>query len=108
MNLLQLIIIPIILFLLLIYQRNLKNQILTRLIFTLIFLGGIVITLYPKLLDAISQFLGISRGIDLLLYFITILFYFSFIKIYSKLRSQEKTITKIIREVAINEAKKMD
>jgi small membrane protein len=66
----------------------------------LIWASLILITLFPKLTEPISNIMGVRRGIDLFVYLsIALLFYIIF-RIYVKADEQEQRITKLVRELA--------
>jgi len=82
------------------YYKGLKNNLILRFSFVLLFFTGILFVSFPSYLTLIANFFGIGRGTDLLVYIIVITFYFGFIKLYSKERKTDIKMTRIIRQIA--------
>lgn len=60
---------------------------------------------FARKLDVVSQFLGVERAIDLLVYVaVAVLFYLVY-RIYTKIERIEKNITKIVRIYTLKEDK---
>lgn len=71
-----------------------------------VFIIAIVGVLYPEVTTKVALILGIGRGADAVIYFsIAILFYLIF-RITIVIEEVHSDITEIIREMAINNAKK--
>ena len=66
----------------------------------------IVIALFPSTLSGISGFVGIGRPIDLIVYMSIILMFYLLFRLYVKIDMQNKELTKLVREIAIRDAKK--
>jgi hypothetical protein len=88
---------------------RLKDKIITVgefLFWSLIWASVIIVSLIPQVMSIISDFIGIGRATDLAVYVsIVVLFYLMF-RIYVKIESQNHQMTKLIREIAIENAKK--
>ena len=56
----------------------------------------------PQQTDTIAQFLGVSRGADLLVYLSILVLFFIVFKIIVKLEKIDKNITKIVRSTALD------
>ncbi len=108
MNLIQILLIPLLLLLMFIYVFYFKNKIINRLLFFILFLVGIVFVLFPELSNKVAHFVGVGRGADLILYLTIILFYASFLFLYSKLKKLEAIQTTLIRKGAIENAIHLD
>lgn len=62
--------------------------------------------LWPKTTDIIASFVGVERGANLAVYIsVLALFYLSF-RFMVKIDELDRNITKIVRNIAINEEKK--
>ena len=105
MTLIQFLLILGIIFLWRLYARFFKNHFLSKLVFVLIFISGILAVVFPELSNTIANFVGVGRGADLLTYIMVIVFYASFYVLYSKIEKIEAHQTEIIRQLTIREAK---
>ncbi len=54
----------------------------------------------------VAHFLGISRGVDLVIYLAVILTFYLIYKIFSALNRINRKVTEIIREIAVHNPKK--
>lgn len=75
---------------------------------SIIWIGVIVIALFPGIFVALSSFFGIGRGVDILLYIGMILLFYLLFRIYVKFEAQQKEITALVREVALQNAQKKE
>ena len=80
---------------------------LTKIIFWVLFWGiSLVIIWLPKeTIDNIGSIFGVGRGIDVLVYLSIILLFYSNFKQTESINKLEKEITKLVREIAIKNAK---
>lgn len=80
---------------------------LTKIIFWVLFWGiSLIIIWLPKeTIDNIGSIFGVGRGIDVLVYLSIILLFYSNFKQTEKIEKLEKEITKLVREIAIKNAK---
>ncbi|MEM3373704.1 MAG: DUF2304 family protein [Candidatus Woesearchaeota archaeon] len=70
-----------------------------------IWIGLIFVVFFPNILTKVASFIGIGRGVDVLVYSsIVILFYLLF-RLYVKLEEVEMEITKLVRENALRKKK---
>ncbi|MBI5073050.1 DUF2304 family protein [Candidatus Woesearchaeota archaeon] len=82
-----------------------KNISTFELAFWSIVWGGVVIiALFPWIFTQISFFFGIGRGVDILLYVGMIVLFYLLFRLYVKLDTQQKEITKLVREMSISTA----
>lgn len=71
-----------------------------------IWLGLVFVVFFPQIISKIALFLGIGRGIDVVVYAsIAVLFYLIF-RLYVKLEDNQKTITLLVRELALKKKRK--
>lgn len=75
---------------------------------SIIWIGVIVIALFPSIFVALSLFFGIGRGVDILLYIGMILLFYLLFRLYVKFEAQQKEITALMREVALQNAQKKE
>ncbi|MCS6819695.1 MAG: DUF2304 domain-containing protein [Chitinophagales bacterium] len=94
--------------LIILFLIQIHKQTFFKVLFILIAAVGVILIFNPALTTAIANYFGVGRGADLLLY-ISIIFFFMFIIVlYGKIRSIEATQTIIIRQIAIDRAKRMN
>lgn len=109
MNLLQVFFIiswVLIFFLALDIARKEKFNALHFVVFLLIGVGLLVFTFFPGVLDGLWILFGIQRGADVLVYSsIIFLLYFTLL-LLSKVESTREDITKLVREIALQNAPK--
>jgi hypothetical protein len=60
--------------------------------------------LRPGITQVIADFLGVTRGTDLVLYAVTVAFFVSSLATYFRFREQDRRLVEIVRENAIREA----
>ncbi len=107
MNLFQFITVPLVAVL---FVRSIFNLVRgrqprgTALLGAAIWLSAGVAILHPGLTIRIANFLGISRGADLLLYFLAILFFVACFYFYNRNLKLESYISEIVRQLAIRDA----
>ncbi len=100
-----LLIIPLLVVVIL-FVLQLRNQTFYRSIFILFAIIGIVFVIDPELTNSLAHRLNVSRGADLMFYFCVMTGFCSLLVFYSKLRRIESIQTQIIREQAIESARK--
>ena len=76
------------------------------LLWAVVWIGVIVIVLFPSITTYFARLVGIGRGIDLIVYVSILILFYSMYRIYAKLDSIQRDVTKVTREVAIKRAKK--
>src|SRR3989338_8368673 len=76
------------------------------LFWTLLWAGLVVITIFQRIPQYLSNLFGIGRGVDLVVYISIILLFYLIFRMYVKIDSMEQEMTKIVREVALSSKKK--
>lgn len=66
----------------------------------------IIVALFPSIINDLSTMVGINRGVDLAVYAGVILLFYLMFRLYVKLDIQARETTKLVREIAIRNAKK--
>lgn len=80
---------------------------ISELIFWGIIWGAvIVLAIIPGVIMSLSQFLGIGRPVDLVVYLSIILLFYLIFRLYVKTESVEQEITRIVREISLKGGKK--
>ncbi len=72
---------------------------------SLIWSAIIIIGLFPDLISRLSELVGIGRGTDLAIYVSIIVLFYLMFRLYVKVDSQSHEVTKLVREIAIKDAK---
>ncbi len=76
----------------------------------LVFLGVgswlLVFTLFPSALDRVGHLFGLQRWADLLVYASIIFLYYFVLLLLQKVEATREEVTKLVREIAIQNAKK--
>ena len=62
-----------------------------------------VAALVPKKTDVVAQWLGVERGVDLLIYISIVVLFFIVFKIIVKLEKIDRDITQIVRTTALKD-----
>ena len=100
-------ILPLIGFILLLLVR-LRSTTFSRILLITVAAMGVVLVLFPDLTTAIAKRLNVGRGTDLILYLSAISGFIALTGFYSRVRRIEQTQTDIIRQLAIQNRKKIN
>ena len=73
---------------------------------SILWLAVIVIAVLPSSTGFLAGWLGIGRGIDVVVYLSIILLYYLIFRVYLKMEELRKDITTLVREIAYKSAKK--
>ncbi len=98
-----LIVVLSVVFLLVAFSSRFRTYQRMSVIFFYIFLAYLI--LFPKVADKVAHFFGIGRGVDLIIYLAIAILSLIVAVLYAKVKMDERAITKIVREIAIIEAK---
>jgi hypothetical protein len=66
---------------------------------------AVVFTLFPEILSQVAQFIGIGRGVDVILYFVSIIVVREVFLNRSRQSQLERQVTCLSREIALSRAK---
>ena len=66
----------------------------------------IIVSVFPNLTQILSNFFGIGRGADIMIYISIIVLFYLMFRLYVKTEKINQDITKIVREIAKREKKK--
>jgi len=66
----------------------------------------IIVALFPDIISGVSKLVGIGRGVDLAVYAGVILLFYLMFRLYVKMDMQARETTKLVRDIAIKNAKK--
>jgi len=101
MNIFQ-IIVTILILSVLFFISKYRGVLFRRAFYILLTLIGLILLFFPNLTQKIADILGIGRGTDLLTYAFILFSWFWFISTSVKIQNLEQTITRIVRDSAIN------
>jgi small membrane protein len=76
----------------------------TRLVAIGLFIAAVVSIVDPDIPQRAAEFVGVSRGTDLLLYLLVVVFAMSTMGLYFRLREMENRVRKLARAIAISES----
>jgi hypothetical protein len=75
-------------------------------LFILVWLGAAIGIADPDVLSKVATFLGIGRGVDLVLYLSILAFFIAFFLVYLRFRRLDEQMTEIVRHLAIREGER--
>ena len=68
--------------------------------------GLLVFTVFPNSLNLLGQLFGLQRGADLLVYMSIIFLFYFVLLLLRKVENTREEVTRLVREIAIQNAKK--
>ncbi len=86
------------------WNRKIRKNLF--IIWTIIWLGVILIALLPQTTNLLAGLLGIGRGIDVVVYLSIMLLFYLWFRLYTKMEGTKEEITKIVREISFQRKKK--
>jgi len=72
------------------------------LFWSVVWVGLVVVAIFPSIFTRLSLVLGIGRGVDIILYIGMILLFYLTFRLYVKIENHQKDITKIVRDLALH------
>lgn len=94
--------------LLLYFITRLRSKVFYRLFVIAVAITGILFVLFPDFTNVLAHHLGVGRGTDLILYLAASIFFVVLVIIYSRIRKIEEQQTRIIRELALQNAERLN
>ena len=88
-----------------VYFLRLRKKSYDRLIVIFFILSGVILVIMPDLSAEIARFVGVGRGVDLVLYLGMLGLSFVSLLLYAKLRDLEAVLSELVRSIAIAEAR---
>lgn len=85
-------------------RASLRGQARRKIFAGVTVVGGVVAVLFPTLLQALADFVGVDRGTDLLLYALAVVIIYLVGSSSVRFREQEMKLVRLSREVALAEA----
>jgi len=89
---------------LVVYVRYLRSSLRDRLVGLILFLVACTAVLVPDSTQAVVNLVGVGRGTDLTFYLFAVGSVFFAVVIYAKLNQLGRSMTQVIRRIAISEA----
>lgn len=96
----------VLIYLVLMFKSKIRVSKLVEVLYLSIYGFVFLIFLYPNTLNIIEKFFGIKSTINFILYFSIFVAYFIIFLLYRKMEAQRIEITKLVREIALNDKKK--
>lgn len=67
-------------------------------------MAGVIAVIFPDLLQVIADFVGVTRGVDLMLYALVLIIIYVIGSTSVRFREQEARLVRLTRELALAEA----
>jgi hypothetical protein len=88
------------------YMVYVRNRLLDRLFGLLLFLGAVLLILFPDVSTRIAALLGVGRGVDLILYLLVCLGGYALVALYARVQETSAQVTELARHLAIHTARR--
>jgi hypothetical protein len=75
-------------------------------LWSILWITLLLASIFPNAFSWLSEILGIGRVVDLIIYGSVFLLFLLVFKLFVKIDSQEKEMTKLVREIAIKRVRK--
>ncbi len=106
MNLIQIFLILVAVVSLVVYLGYFRSVLRDRLIAFGIFASVVSAILFPDFTTTVANAVGVGRGTDLILYLLVVGSVFAVVMLASRLMRIEDTLTELVRQLAISNAKR--
>ncbi|ABR56916.1 DUF2304 domain-containing protein [Methanococcus aeolicus] len=83
-----------------------KNSNMTfdaALFWVFIWISILTSVIFPSMLGKLAILTGVGRGVDVIIYLSIMMLFYLLYRTYVKMENMEREITKLVREIAINE-----
>jgi hypothetical protein len=84
-------------------RASVRGQARRKIVAALTVVGGVASVVFPGLLQAIADFVGVDRGTDLLLYTLAVIIIYMVGSVSVRFREQETRMVRLAREIALAE-----
>jgi hypothetical protein len=85
-------------------RASLRGQARRKILAVLTVVAGVVAVLFPGLLQAVADFVGVTRGTDLMMYGLALVIIYLVGSTSVRFREQEARLVRLARQVALAEA----
>ena len=90
-------------------ERVSGHHVLLRRMIGLVVVGlAIVAVLWPMLTTYVANAVGVGRGTDLVLYVLVVVFVFNAVAMTQRIHGLERTVTVLVRELAVDRAARLE
>ena len=86
--------------------RDRKVSATSLILWSILWIGAIIVVLLPGTSFFFASILGIQRGADFVVYVSIIVLFYLMFRLYVKIDNVEKNVTKLVREIAIRRERK--
>ncbi len=104
MNGIQVLLITAVVLVAVYFYVRLHNSILDIILLSLMVSTALVFILFPGITNDLAHKLGVGRGADLIFYLSIVIFWFVILKLYTRIRRLEKTLTDVVRKDALTDS----
>jgi small membrane protein len=87
---------------------SLRSQRLSRFVVLALAAAGVAFVLRPDFTSRIAHFLGVGRGVDLMLYIFLVATIYALLQLYARVRTLDWQITQLSRALAIANVRKLE
>jgi len=86
------------------YLAQVRTQGLARLVAVVAAFAGITLVLFPGLSVRLAKLLGVTRGVDLVIYLSLVGIGFLWLQLATRMRALEGQLTELVRRIALDRA----
>lgn len=87
---------------------SLRSRRLSRFLVLALAALGVIFVLHPELTSRIAHFLGVGRGVDLMLYIFLVATVYALLQLYARVRTLDWQVTQLTRALAIANVRKLE
>lgn len=87
---------------------SLRSRRLSRFLVLALAALSVIFVLHPELTSRIAHFLGVGRGVDLMLYIFLVATVYALLQLYARVRTLDWQVTQLTRALAIANVRKLE
>jgi hypothetical protein len=87
--------------------RRIRSSILDTVLILLFLVVGIVFVIDPDITNRLAKMVGVQRGANLIFYTGFLFLFFLILKLYSRSKKLEQSLTELVRQISLKEAKNL-
>lgn len=88
-----------------VYFARMKSRLIERVLVLLFSAAAALMVSFPDTTQWMASWLGVGRGVDVVIYFMLVFLAYVCLQLYSKLRSQDERLVELARIIAISNPK---